>query len=476
MIKTEKHSVLSSDNISSAILKLALPTIFSQLIATIYNLADTFWVGKLNDSFQLAALSLVFPTQLAITAIGNLFGIGAGTCMSKALGANDEKRARQASSFAIYCGVLITLLISLSAFLFEESFLKLLGSIESLDGYVMDYLRWVVILGAVPSVFNLIIANMIRSEGFSLHASVGLSLGGVLNIVLDPFFVLPIGLNMEIEGAAIATLISNLVTTVYFVVMYLAIRKRSTVCFSPKIIGAARATGLDVILTGIPSALQTLMSAVSNLALNGLMIGYGEAAQAAIGITKKIDAIPFGAITGLSQGAAPLIAYNCGAKRYDKMKKTLKTALTYCVVLGCVFLAIIEFFSASIISAFIKEGQSLSYGTSFLRLHCMALPFIAVTYILVAFFQAVGAKGRAFALSIIRKGVVDIPLMYVLNAFFPITGIVACQPITDLISAISGVIMYVIWKHKFDATHMNDRENVNIQNTASENPVEEPKD
>lgn len=447
-MSTEKRAdIFESNRIGSAVLRLALPTVVSQLITTVYNLADTFFVGMTGDHTQLAALSIVFPTQLAMTALGNLFGIGAGNCISKALGAKNPERARNASRFAIWYGGLVVILLSLAVYFLETPFLHLLGSTEELNAPAAAYLKWVVVLGALPAVFNMILANMIRGEGRSFHAGLGLSLGGVLNILLDPFFVLPFGLGWEIRGAAIATFLSNLATTLYFVILYLRIRKASVISFAPRLLRAARETGADVLFTGIPSALQTMLSAVSNLALNSLMIGYGAEAEAAIGVTKKIDAIPFGLITGLSQGAAPLIAYHKGAGNREKMQKTLRMAMCYCVGLGLTVLALVEGLAPWLVAVFAGGNETVcAYGTGFLRLHCIAVPFAAVTYMLVSFFQAAGAKWRAFVLSIIRKGLIDIPLMFLMNLVFPMYGIVACQPITDCLSALSGVLLYFFWK------------------------------
>lgn len=440
------YDVFEDKNISKAIFKLALPTIISQLITTIYNLADTFWVGRLNDSFQLAALSVVFPMQLALTAIGNLFGLGAGSCISNAYGAKDFKKVHSASSFAFYFGIFTTLLLVLFVALFRNETLSLLASNDTIDEYVNSYLNWVIVLGSIPQVINMIIANMIRAEGYSFYSSMGLSLGGILNIILDPFFVLPQFLNFQIKGAAIATLISNLVTTLYFILLLIKLRKKTILSFNFNDIFKTRKIGREVIFTGIPSCLQTLLSAVSNLVLNSLVMSYNEFAEAAIGITKKIDAIPFGVITGLSQGAAPLIAYNNGAKKHQNMLKVLKKSLIYCLFVSAFILLGIEVFAGNIISLFAKNEETLAYGTKFLRLHCVSMIFIAVTFMMVAFFQSVGSKLKAFILSFIRKGLFDIPLMFLLNILIPLYGIVLCQPIMDIVSCIIAVLFFILWK------------------------------
>lgn len=447
MKKTAKNPFEGS-SVSRAILTFALPTIISQLITTVYNLADTFWVGRLGDPNQLAALSVVFPMQLLMTATGNLFGIGAGTCISAKLGEKDFDKAKLASVFSFYFGGLTAILFAILVFCLKKPLMTVLGSTAAIDGFVSDYLNIVMVCGALPAIFNLTVANMLRGEGLSFAASAGLSLGGLLNIILDPFFVLPGYLGMNVKGAAVATLISNSVTTLFFVTLLVVRRRKTALCFRPRIFEAAKTMGAVVLFTGLPSALMMLLSAVSNTVLNKLMIRYGETAEAAVGITKKIDAIPFGAISGLTQGVAPLIAYDYGANNRKRLKKTVKLSFAYSSVFAIIVLTIIECLAKPITSLFINDALTIDYATNFLRLHCASLPFLAVTFLLISFFQAVGAKTRAFLLSIIRKGAVDIPLMFLLDYVYPVFGIILCQPVTDVISAITGALLFFGWHKK----------------------------
>lgn len=318
--------VFESVPISKAILTLAIPTVISQLITTVYNLADTYWVGQINDSNQLAALAVAFPTQIILTAIANLFGIGAGTCISRFLGADNRKEASQTATVGLYVGLVTAFIFSLLLMLFRPWCLALLGSTQAIESYVNTYLNWAVVCGGIFSIFNMLTANIIRGEGMSKQASFGLSLGGIMNIILDPFFVLSFGFGMEIKGAAAATFLSNIITTLYFGFLLWKQRENSVVSVNPRGAFSDVSMQKDILLAGLPSALQALLSAVSNITLNSLIIDYGEAAEAAIGITKKIDAIPLGALTGLAQGTVPLIAYNYGAKNHKRMNQTLKTA------------------------------------------------------------------------------------------------------------------------------------------------------
>lgn len=448
LLDKKARVVFESVPISKAILALAIPTVISQLITTVYNLADTYWVGQINDSNQLAALAVAFPTQIILTAIANLFGIGAGTCVSRFLGADNRKKASQTATVGLYAGLVIALIFSLFLILFRPWCLALLGSTQAIEGYVNTYLNWAVVCGGIFSVFNMLTANIIRGEGMSKQASFGLSLGGILNIVLDPVFVLPFGFGMEIKGAAVATLLSNVSTTLYFGFLLWKQRGKSIVSVNPRGVFANASIQKDILLAGLPSALQSLLSAVSNITLNSLIIDYGEAAEAAIGITKKIDAIPLGALTGLAQGTVPLIAYNYGSKNYKRMNQTLKTAFFYCMTAAITVLLIIEIFSEPIITLFIHNAETVAYGTVFLRLHCASVPFMAFSFLFLSFFQATKENSSALFLSIIRKGIADIPLMILLNLVIPMYGVIACQPIMDTITALCAVLMFIRQRKK----------------------------
>lgn len=426
---------------------LAIPTVISQLITTIYNLADTFWVGQLNDPNQLAALAIIFPAQMVMTAIGNLFGIGAGTVISRHLGAKDLEQARRTSAFGFYGGAAVGLLCLVAITIFRTPFLRFIGATDVLMPYLEDYLFWVFTIGGLPTVCNLLIANMIRGEGFSRQASFGLSMGGILNIILDPFFVLPFGLNMEVRGAAIATMLSNCATTVYFVCL-LYRRGDTVICLRPDAFRPTRSMVSSVLLTGLPSALQVLLSAVSNMVLNNLIIFYGEVAEAAMGLAKKIDTLPMGILMGLSQGAVPLFAYNYGAKNEQRMRHAVKTTLLSCLTVSAVFLVILQLWANPVTDVFIKDAQTIEYGAAFIRLHCLAMPFMSITFVLMGFFQATANNRQATALSVIRKGAVDIPLMFLMNMVIPMYGVIACQPITDTISASCAAVMYLLWYRK----------------------------
>lgn len=435
-----------------AVLALALPTVISQVIHTVYNLADSFWVGQLNDPGQLAALALAFPAQMGLTALSNLFGIGGGTVISRQLGAGRPRQARIAAAFALWGSLLTMALLSLLMVVFRSGFLRLLGVTPELFAHVSTYLNWAVILGGLPAVANMVLAHLIRSEGYSRQASLGLSLGGLINMVLDPFFVLPWGLGLALKGAALATLISNVLTTCYFLLL-LWLRRKSTVlrlhprCL-PELAGEGRGLARSVLLTGLPTSFQLLLNTVSNVVLNNLIIGYGEAAAAAIGLAKKIDSLPMGMLTGIPQGSVPLIAYNYGADNRRRMDQGMRAAFLLSLSVSAAFTLILELWSPGIVRLFIGDPLTVRYGAGFIRLHCLAMVFMSVTFVAMGVFQAAGENRRAFCLALIRKGIIDLPLMFLMDSLLPMYGVIACQPMTDLISAAVAAVLFVRWRKK----------------------------
>ncbi|MBQ7777345.1 MAG: MATE family efflux transporter [Oscillibacter sp.] len=436
----EKIELFERTPVGKAIAALAVPTVISQLITTIYNLADTFFVGQLNDPDQVAAIALALPVQMSMTALANLFGIGGGTLFSRALGARDAETARKTTAFSVYGALTVMTLYAVLVALFREAFLTLLGSTPELHAHTGAYVFWVLILGGVPSVFNMVAAHIIRAEGASREASIGLSMGGILNMVLDPVFIFAFG--MELRGAAIATFLSNCASTVYFVRRLWKIRRTTVISLSPRHFTLERQVAVPVLQVGLPSALQMLLSMVSNMVLNNVLSGFHKTAVAAIGICKKIDSIPIYVLMGITQGVVPLLAYSHGAGNRERQQKTLRYTICLAVGFAAGCLALLQIAPAAVAAGFIKDAQTVEYAAMFIRIHSSALPFSAIAFLMVGYFQAVGESRCATVLSSVRKGVFDVPLMFLMNVLVPLYGPVMCQPIMDLVTTICAAVMY----------------------------------
>ena len=310
--------------VAKAVMKMSVPTVISSLVIVIYNLADTFFVGFLNNPVQNAAVTLSAPVLLAFNAVNNLFGVGSSSMMSRALGKKDYDTAKRSSATGFYCALASALLFSLSFTATKNTVLGLLGADSTTYEATSGYLFWTVTCGAVPSILNVVMAYMVRSEGASLHSSIGTMSGCLLNIILDPIFILPQGLGMGARGAGLATFISNCFALCYFLVLTTVKRKKTFVCLNPKRVTKRKEVLLGICAVGIPSAIQNILNVTGMTILNNFAAAFGADPVAAIGIAYKINMIPLQISLGVSQGIMPLIGYNYSAKNYDRMKSFLK--------------------------------------------------------------------------------------------------------------------------------------------------------
>ncbi len=275
--------------VPKAIATLAIPTILSSLVMVIYNLADTYFVGMLNDSIQNAAVTFVAPVLLAFNAVNNLFGVGSSSLMSRSLGMKDYQMVRKTSAIGFYCTLFFATFIAIGCALFYKPLIYMLGSDVVTFEATYQYMLWTVMFGAVPAILNVVLAYMVRSEGASLHASIGTMSGCFLNIILDPIFILPWGLNMGAAGAGCATFISNCVACIYFFILLKVKKKNTYVSLSPKLFSFDKRVLTSIFAVGIPASIQNLLNVTGMTILNNLTSVYGTSAVAAIGITQKVS-------------------------------------------------------------------------------------------------------------------------------------------------------------------------------------------
>lgn len=323
MEDSKKMQLFEEMPIPKAVMTLAIPTIISSLVMVIYNLADTYFVGMINDPIQNAAVALAAPVLLAFNAINNLFGIGASSMMSRALGRKDYDTVSRSSSFGFYCSLACGILFSLLFTFFCTPLLHILGADSETALATGEYLKWTVTCGAVPAILNVVLAYLVRSEGSSLHASIGTMSGCLLNIVLDPIFILPWGLNMGAAGAGLATFLSNCAACAYFLVLLFLKRGHTFVCIRPSMCRIRRPLLFGIFGVGIPASIQNLLNVTGMTVLNNFTSSYGSDAVAAMGIVQKINMVPLYVALGLSQGIMPLVSYNYASGNITRMKKCI---------------------------------------------------------------------------------------------------------------------------------------------------------
>lgn len=436
----QKTVLFEQTPVPIAIMTLGIPTILSSLVMVLYNIADTYFVGMLNNPIQNAAVTLAAPVLLAFNAVNNLFGVGTSSMMSRALGKKDFDTVARSSSFGFYCSILCGLLFSLLYTVFSSPLLTLLGADTATAAATAEYLKWTVTFGAAPAILNVVMAYMVRSEGASLHASIGTMSGCLLNILLDPVFILPQGLNMGAAGAGLATFLSNCAACIYFFIFLFVKRGNTCVCIRPAMFGLKKPIVMGICSVGVPSSIQNLLNVTGMTLLNNLTSFYGSDAVAAMGIAQKINMIPLYVALGLSQGIMPLVSYNYASGNHKRMKE----AITFSLKISAGFMAAISCFyyigSRPLISLFMKNSAIVSYGAAFLHGLCLSLTFLCIDFLAVGVFQACGMGKKAFIFALLRKIVLEIPALVLLNKIFPLYGLAYAQFITEVVLSIAAAV------------------------------------
>ncbi len=443
MEDAKKVELFEKTPVFKAALTLSVPTVLSSLVMVIYNLADTYFVGMLNDPIQNAAVTLAVPVLLAFNAVNNLFGIGSSSMMSRALGRKDYDTVYKSSAFGFYCALICGLLFSAFVALFNTPLLHLLGAGSDTVDATGAYLFWTASCGAAPAILNVVMAYLVRSEGASLHASIGTMSGCLMNIILDPIFILPQGLNMGAEGAGCATFISNCFACCYFFVLLFVKRGKTYVCINPKMFRPKKSIVTGVCAVGIPASIQNLLNVTGMTVLNNFASAFGSDAVAAMGIAQKINMIPVNIALGMGQGIMPLISYNYASGDIDRMKRcltfTVKVAVLFLVLIAAVYYIL----AGPLVTLFMKNEAIVAYGASFLRGMCLGLPFLGIDFLAVGVFQACGMGTKSLVFAVLRKIVLEIPALFILNKLFPLYGLAYAQLTAEFVLAIAAVAVLV---------------------------------
>lgn len=429
--------------VPSALAKMAVPTVVSQLITLIYNIADTWFIGQTDNPYMVAASSLVLTIFLMIAAIANLFGVGGGSLAVRLLGRRDEEEAGRVASLSLVLAAAAALVFSLLCLVFMDPLLRFLGASGNTIGYARQYLVFVVVIGGLPTVLSNTMSAMVRNIGHSREAGFGLGLGGVLNVILDPIFMfvlLPDG--YQVAGAAAATMLSNVVTLIYFILVYRRLGG-STVLALPRRVEKIRRESLKSLFSvGIPAAMSLLLFDLTNIVINRLASGHGDIELAAMGIVLKVERLPLNIGIGICLGMTPLVAYNFAAKNHRRMKDFFRAARLAGLVVSVLCVVFYRVFAPYIIRAFIADADTVRFGTQFLQSRCYATPFMFLSFHMVHFMQAVDRGNVSFLLAVIRQLFLNIPILFLMDALLGMSGIVWTQLVAD---AVNVVVSYVIY-------------------------------
>lgn len=437
MENNKNLEVFSNMPVPKAVMKNALPAMAAMLMVLVYNLADTFFIGQTHNALLVAAVSLATPVYLIFMSLGTLFGIGGTSVISRALGEGNKEKARKSCAFCFWGCVFVGILLAALILIFIDPILNLIGASADTYEYAKSYLSIIVFAGPFVLISNCY-GNVVRTEGESGKAMLGLLLGNLVNVILDPIFILALGL--DIKGAAIATVIGNIVGAGFYISYFL--KGKSMLSIRLKDFTVKQGIATSVLAIGVPAALGDVLMSVSQIIINSQMSHYGDMSVAGMGVAMKVITITGMICMGLGQGVQPILGYCVGAKTWKRFKEVFKFTIIFALILGTVLAAICYVFTNQIVSAFLTDQTAFAYAVQFARILLSTSFLFSVFYVLVNALQAMGAATPALLISMSRQGIIFIPVLFILQAVIGMTGLVWAQPVADVLSILIAAILF----------------------------------
>lgn len=442
-----QNDLFEKEAIPKAYMKMALPVVMGMVVTLVYNLVDTYFIALTGNTNLIAGISLCAPLFTLLLAIGDIFGIGGSSVISRILGAHDTDDARKKSVLCFYSAIITGLVFTVIMLAFKKQILMVLGSTAQTYTYADQYYSWL-ILGSTFVIFSLVPSNLLRAEGMSLQSMIGSIVGTVVNIILDPIFIF--GLGLGAAGAAIATVIGYIVTCIFFVVII--VKKSNVLSMDFRQFSIDAASFGSILAIGLPSSITNLMQTVGITLTNRFLQPYGDDNIAIMGIVLKIVNIALLVIVGLAFGGQPLIGYNYGAGLKDRLKKILGFGVAVTGGTGIVFLILLSVVANGLISRFLTDPEMIKMGVTMLRMQLLGMPLMGVCLIVICSFQATGKATGAFVLSACRQGIVFLPVMIVLSLMMGLNGVISAQFVSDIFTTVVAFVLFKVflWKEIFD--------------------------
>lgn len=447
-MEDKKIRLLRDEKVSKAILKLSIPMVMGMMIQVLYNLVDTYFIGMLNDANQLAAANISLPVFMMLMAIAGTVGSGSSSYISRCLGNKDYEEANKTISIATGILIIMSIIVMIAGIFMSPNIAKGLGANEATFNYTYKYI-FIMFIGAIPVMCSYALGQLLRSEGNIMQSVIGLTLGTVVNIVLDPVFIF--GLKMEITGAAIATIIGQTSTLLYF--MYAFLKGKTTLKINLKKFKYDKNIFKEIFTIGVPASLNQMLMGVATVIVNNIAVGYGTLTVAGMGVAMKIMTIGTFVFMGFSAGCQPLVGYNYGCNNIPRVKEIIKKGIIITSIIGLSLALIFGVFANSLIGLFTSEPEVINKGAIILRALIISLPFVGGQMISTTSAQSMGKVVVAFILSISRQGLLYMPLLIILNKVFGFSGFIYAQPITDMIMLTFSAILLFKVMPKEDNSH-----------------------
>lgn len=430
--------VMEKMPVPKAIFTLAIPALITTVISLIYNLTDTYFIGMLNDSAQLGAISLAYPVFMILQSVGNIFGMGAPSYISRCLGAKKYEEVKQTSTVSAYCAVAITLVLMVAYFIFSTPILSILGTSANNEVPTREYLNVIIGFGFVMTL-QVALPAFLRAEGRVKEASIGAAIGIILNMVLDPVFILLLG--QGVAGAAWATIIGNTGAVVYYLFVYF--KTKTSLSLLPSHFKPSKKILSEVLKIGLPSAASSILMSVASILMQHTAAGYGDHVVPAYGVANKMIGMVFMLVLGYVSGYQPFAGYNYGAKNYRRLLSALKFTVITATCACIVFLIPFTFFARAFMGAFSKEEEIIEVGVRFLYAYAWCVPFLGIQLSLMCTFQGTGSAVKALIINMGRQLVIHIPLIVVFDKMWQLDGLVYTAPVTDIFTVILAILLAI---------------------------------
>lgn len=432
-----ENELMARMKVSKAVATMAIPSVISSLVTVVYNMADTFFVGQTGDPLQVAAVSLTNPIFILFMAVANMFGMGGSAVASMALGEQNQKRMKQVSTFITYASLAVGILFALVLVGFMQPILSIFGANEETYALARGYV-FHISYGAPFIIWSAAASFVVRSEGASKEAMIGSMIGTIANIVLDP--VLISGFHLGAAGAAVATTLGNILASLYY--LWYFVKKSNNFSIGIRNFTCRYGIFSGICSCGLPTAIFSTLMSVSTIVLNQILVAYGNAPVAAIGIVFKANMFITFLQMGLANGVQPLLGYNFGSGDKKRFQDIAAYTKKCCIVIGILATLLFFVFRRQIIGLFIQDEEVIMYGVRMLIAYMLSGPVIGILFMNMNCMQSVGKAFWATILSVLRQGVLLIPLLFLLNVLGGLTGVIYGQALTDYIAVILSVLMW----------------------------------
>ncbi len=445
-----KMKLFESAPVWKAYFIISLPVVLSMVVTLVYNMVDTFFVAGTQNASLVAGVSQCTPLFTLMLALGDIFGLGGSSVISRLFGQKDDGTAGNVSSFCFYAAIACGLVVTVLMFSFQGPVLHVLGATSDTIEYASQYYFWIA-LGAPVIILSLTPSNIIRTEGLATQSMIASISGSVLNIILDPLFIFTLG--MGAGGAALATVLGYVLSDAMLV--YYTLKKSRNLTVSVRRMKIQGRLAASVFVIGIPASLTNLMQSYNVTVLNRNLISYGAKAVAAMGIAMKVNMIIMMIMVGFAFGAQPLIGYAYGAENRKRLKDIIRFDLFVEIAFSVVVAVFVIGLAPQLIGLFMKDAAVISYGTGMLRWLTLTTPFCGIVLVLTTCFISMGKAVPSFVLSISRQGVIFTVVILISSACFGYNGVISAQAVSDVLTALAGVLMYVSMSRKDTGSREN---------------------